>query len=126
MAHAGHARNFEWTLRILAERGHAVHVALDRDMDADVAGRGGLLPSLAAEYPRLTLGPAPARRRRGAELLAEVLRASLDYLRYLEPEFADAAKLRSRAGGWLPERLRAVADRALVRSPRARRAARRA
>ena len=99
MTHPGYARNFEWVVRGLAERGHTVHVAVEKR--AKDPGVDGLLESLAEEDRCITTGLAPAIGRRGGARLAQAIRLWLDYLRYLEPEFAEATKLRD-SGGQAP------------------------
>src|SRR5712691_7472714 len=125
MSHAGHVRNFEWTVRMLAEAGHAVHVGLDQDEKENLAGHSDLLHSLVAEYPTITCDVAPARQKTDWSSVALGAQRWLDYLRYLEPEFTAATKLRSRAGGGLPDSVKRITDGYLARSPEARRAARR-
>ena len=62
MRHAGFARNFESTLRLLAERGHEVHVCFDGPfLHAGDAARPGIVERLAAEEPSVSFGPAPDR-----------------------------------------------------------------
>jgi hypothetical protein len=89
-----YVRNFESTLRMLAERGHEVHVVADvhRQLDpTDLMGR------LCRDYPRIRHSEAPARRSDRVLQLGITLRGALDYLRYLRPEYRDAPKLRHRA-----------------------------
>jgi hypothetical protein len=105
MSHAGGTRNFESTLRGLAERGHAVHLAFDRMEKKNLPGLWDLANALLDEYPLLTSGEAPRPRDIDSDVSSR-LRASLDYMRYLDPEFADAPKLRRRAATWAPPRVR--------------------
>ena len=89
-----YVRNFETTLRLLAERGHQVHVVADvhRQLDhTDLMGR------LCREYPGITHEPAPRTQANQWSQLGIALRGALDYLRYLRPEYRDAPKLRRRA-----------------------------
>src|SRR4030095_10536093 len=88
-----YVRNFESTLRLLAERGHAVHVAADLHHELD---RGDLVGQLSRMHPSITHGAPPAATTGWAHTGYE-LRRAVDYLRYLEPEYAHAPKLRSRA-----------------------------
>lgn len=126
MRHQVYTRNFESTLRMLAERGHSVHVGFDRTQ-TDPPGapiRAELIQRLSREYPdRITYGRVPWRRE-GAwnlesgwfRLEAEVGRAR-DYLRYLDPRYDHAPKLRRRgqkkAGGGIGR----LARLPLVRTP---------
>ncbi|MGH9348922.1 MAG: hypothetical protein ACRD26_16820, partial [Vicinamibacterales bacterium] len=145
MLHAGFVRNYEGVLRELAARGHRVHIACETGrtklddaplLDAVVAAGG------------VTAGPAPvraegvrtflARSDRGAlragdetaaatperwDALAATVRLALDYLRYFEPEYAHAPRLKARAEKRLPHVFRAAADAVAWCGPRARRAA---
>ena len=66
LAHAGLFRNFESTLRGLAEQGHDVHVAFDSERYPSDA-----FAALLAAHPNVTTGPRPSRpptagRRSGA------------------------------------------------------------
>ena len=103
--HLIYTRNFESTLRMLAERGHEVHVALDH-MIADTAGTPfaeELIVRLADEYPGVTYGPAPGRAddtehwTDGWFQLERNVSLWRDYLRYFDPRYDDAPKLRERA-----------------------------
>ncbi len=87
-------RNFESTLRLLAERGHEVHVAYDVLGDE---GETEPIERLAAELPGLSYGRGPRRSKRDPLMrLEQTLGLAADYLRYFEPEYADAPKLRER------------------------------
>lgn len=113
MRHAGFVRNFESTLRLLAERGHEVHVAFDGSSGFYRLGEGtSIIERLAGEHERLTFGPAPERGDDPWFSLSTRLRRSTDYLRYLEPPYEDAPKLRARAERHAPPLVRAVAGAA--------------
>lgn len=117
-------RNFEAVLRELARRGHAVHVAFEGDKEGQDRGQRSLIDELAATHPSITVGTAPVPPRLRAAYSAR-LRGTADYLRYLEPEYAEAHALRARARRHALWGIR-VGERLLVRSPRARRALARA
>ena len=57
MRHGGYVRNFEWVLRLLAERGHRVELGFERARAAGMAerierGRGGFdLPDELVRTP---------------------------------------------------------------------------
>jgi len=96
MSHPGHTRNFESTLRALAEAGHRVHVAFDRQK-GNLPGQADLIAALADTYSSLTYSDAPPRPKHSRWTRASsALRTSIDYLRYLQPELRDAHKLRWR------------------------------
>jgi FkbM family methyltransferase len=95
MRHSGYVRNFESTLRMLCDRGHTVHLAFQ------IAGThwldpGNVTQELCNLYPRFSRGLTPVRED-GWGFAARELRLSLDYLRYLTPEYRNAPKLRARA-----------------------------
>ncbi len=92
----GYIRNYESTLRMLAERGHRVclvsrgaerHVAVDTD---------AFLEGLCAEHPAISVHRFPPRNDEWSPLL-NAARALRNYVRYLHPRFRRAEKLRSRA-----------------------------
>ncbi|MGI8596758.1 MAG: hypothetical protein ACR2LY_05665 [Thermoleophilaceae bacterium] len=126
MRHQVYTRNFESTLRLLAERGHSVHVGFDRSQ-TDPPGapiRAELIERLSGEYPgRITYGRVPWREEGlwnlesgWFRLEAEVGRA-IDYLRYLDPRYRDAPKLRRRAEKKAGGGLGRLARLPLVRTP---------
>ena len=81
-------------LRGLAERGHHIHLAADRD---ESTGGLQLVQTLAATYPNLTYGEAPPRAADDDAWVANHLRLGLDYLRYQHRIFDRAPTLRNRA-----------------------------
>jgi hypothetical protein len=92
--HFTYFRNFESVLRGLAERGHGIHLAADRD---ESTGGLQLVQTLAATYPNLTYGEAPPRAHDDDAWVANHLRLGLDYLRYQHRIFDNAPTLRTRA-----------------------------
>ncbi len=91
-------RNFEAVLRELAQRGDTVHVAFEGDK-ADQPQQHKLIAELADTYETITVGTARVPSGPGPVLRSR-LRGTIDYLRYLEPEYADANALRARARGY--------------------------
>ena len=107
-------RNFESTLRTLADRGHDVHLAFEQvkgeeEPPHDILGRLG-------EHPGFSWGHLPARRPDAWGVLADESRAALNYLRYLEPQFRDAEKLRERARVRAPRLVGALSEDTPVRN----------
>ena len=92
--HFTYFRNFESVLRGLAERGHHIHLAADRD---ESTGGLQLVQTLAATYPTITYGEAPPRAVDDDAWVANHLRLGLDYLRYQHRIFDNAPTLRTRA-----------------------------
>jgi hypothetical protein len=108
-----YVRNFESTLRRLAERGHQVHVVADTHEFLDPSD---LIGRLCRQYPGIThSGPprpqAPYWTRLGVEF-----RKAIDYVRYLEPEYGDAPKLRMRAELTAPVFMAFTVSRQLART----------
>jgi hypothetical protein len=93
--------HFEPTLRLLAERGDAVHVAFERQQPTE----GEVSTELLARYERFTMGSAGADRSADPPL-AHKVRASIDYLFYLGPWFARSPGLRARMRRSAPRVLR--------------------
>ena len=129
-----YVRNFESTLRLLADRGHRVHVVANPHLPESDA----LIARLCGAHAGITHGPAPAVPFTAWSLLGRELRRAVDYLRYLEPAYAGAPKLRlraergapgfvtaalrwplidSRPGRWLLSRALRWSDRAVPRNP---------
>jgi hypothetical protein len=95
LLHPGYLRHFGRPIRLLAERGHEVHVALGR-LEKD-PGDFKLIEQLAADCPTVTYSHAPARRRRdGWRRIGWLVRALTDLARYGYPEYAEAPALRGR------------------------------
>jgi hypothetical protein len=92
--HFTYFRNFESVLRSLAERGHHIHLAADRD---EYVGGQQLVQTLAATYPNITYGDAPPRAADDDAWVASHLRLGLDYLRYQHRIFDQALTLRERS-----------------------------
>lgn len=91
--HAG-VTPFARTLGLLAGRGHHVHVVFKRVKTAESTRD---LKQLADEFPTITFGHVPGGRPSEWDPFARKLRATIDYLRYLQPRYRDAEKLRARA-----------------------------
>jgi hypothetical protein len=113
-------RLFEAVFDELLRRGHHVHVAFEVERDARFAA-SAVFDALSERHNgRLTYGPAPAQAGRVAAVLSRQLRLTIDYLRYLTPEYAAATALRGRARERTWPWLVAAADRAPARRPRGR------
>jgi hypothetical protein len=90
-------RVFEGLMRELLERGHTLDIVIDLQKGGLGARADVLMEALRAEYPgRFSYTMMPERD--DAWLApATALRHALDYVRYLQPQYADATKLRERA-----------------------------
>ncbi|MEJ7891567.1 MAG: hypothetical protein WKF94_02870 [Solirubrobacteraceae bacterium] len=102
MAHPGHARNFEASLRAFAERGHEVVVNLDRSEKPDVPDVGALLDRMAVELPGLSVVSSPLRLKHEPAEVGVRARAALDYLRLTDPALGYSRRLSRRAGRQVP------------------------
>ena len=107
LKHPGSARNLESTLRALGERNHVVELAFET-----LSGEGAerLTDDLIATFPRFSAGRAPKSRDDAWAALSRRFRLSADYLRYLEPEYAEMPKLRERASKSAPGPVRRAFD----------------
>jgi len=93
--HFTYFRNFESVIAALAERGHQVHLAADRE---EALGGRELVDRLAARFPRhVTVGFTPILQWGRYRRLSGALRIGLDYLRYSDPRYETTPKLRDRA-----------------------------
>ena len=100
MKHPAAVRSLDSVLRMLDERGNHVHLAF-----AGIKPEGHrVLQGIADDSRNLTFGSLPSsgspgwsRVRIGWSVLAKTLRLGCDFLRYLEPAYADAPALRARA-----------------------------
>jgi hypothetical protein len=106
----------EGFLRCTLNAGHTVHVALENTKDR--AGRAGgetsVFDVLEDEYSTFSYDPLPVREERWLHT-ATRLRCAIDFLRYYEPEFAQAEILRRRARNRAPWYVRVPAALRLFR-----------
>jgi hypothetical protein len=91
--HCGYYRNFESVVQALAARGHQVHLLAD---EPETFGGQALVERLAEEHPGVTWGAMPLATDEPWFPFAQKLRYALDYVRFLEPRYADVPKLRLR------------------------------
>jgi hypothetical protein len=96
--HYTYFRNFESVIATLATRGHQLHLAAERA--EDLGGRE-MVERLAREHPNVSIGWAPSREDAWG-IFAIRLRMTIDYLRYFDPAYAGALKLRARARERVP------------------------
>ncbi len=96
--HFTYFRNYETVIAELARRGHRLHLAAERE--EDLGGRE-MVERLAREHESVTFGWVPGRDD-GWAAFATKLRMTLDYLRYLDPAYAGAPRLRARARERVP------------------------
>jgi hypothetical protein len=109
----GFLRNFQSTVASLAERGHTVHIVADR---ADKVGGSQLLEGLTAKHRSVTHEVLKSPKRGKWASIAAVTRLTIDYWRYLEPQFEHAGQLRARAEEHVPGIVVAIPRLPLLRS----------
>jgi hypothetical protein len=96
----GFLRNFEPALRLLAARGHQLHLVAERK---DSVGGMKTIENLQSAHPdRITWSYAPGRKDAIWGPLAVQVRLCLDYWRYLDPRYDGSPSLRARAARQAP------------------------
>jgi hypothetical protein len=95
----GFLRNFQSTIRLLAEQGHQIHLIAER---TDAIDGQKMVDSLRADHPSIAYEFVPSTRHRLWYALGTGVRAALDYWRYLDPRWAHSPKLRGRAAEQAP------------------------
>ena len=100
-----YARNLEYTLRHLVERGHRVHAAFEVESNKQ-PHQWELIERLEAELPGLTSGWAARRADDRWRALAGQLRLGLDYMRFYHPRYRTSPSLWVRAGTLAPATVR--------------------
>jgi hypothetical protein len=118
MRHLGSLRIFESALRGLADRGYDLLVLAHR---RDSLEFGTAPETLFADVPQIRWTWEEGQRTAWTEVAATV-RTWLDYLRYFEPRYADAPRLRMRVGERVPALLRRITEWPVVRTEAGRRA----
>ena len=103
MSHAGYVRNFEWALRELVGRGHQVTIAFDsRKAGQSELAAYAQLGRISSECPDIAFAELlPPETPSLAVVATRRVRLIQDYLRYLDPVFSNATKLRRRSSNYL-------------------------
>ena len=104
--HWTYFRNYDAAIRMLAARGHRVHLVVEVE---DKLGGEGAVRALASGTPGVTLGTVPASRPDTWSSVAPRIRLAIDYLRYLDPFYDTAPLRRVRARNRTPRLLAAGA-----------------
>jgi hypothetical protein len=115
----GYLRFFDAVIRLLLERGHSVHLLVERDDHEPNEARWLAEMEQRPGFSCTVTKALYEDRWRG---VATRLRRSADYLRFEGPEFADAPFLVSRARGRAPATLVRLRRLPVVRGERVRRA----
>jgi hypothetical protein len=103
--HFTYFRNYESVVRMLAARGHRVHLAAE---ESEELGGQALVERLAADHSGVTWGFAPDLEDERWFNLAAKIRHGLEYVRFLDPAYDERPKYRYRAEVWTPRVLRAL------------------
>lgn len=98
--HFTYFRNFDSVVRLMAERGHQVHLVAERE---ETLGGRELVDRLAASSPLITVGYVPPRADQRWFSIASVIRKSLDYLAFASSFYDEAPKIRERAWERTPQ-----------------------
>jgi hypothetical protein len=101
-------------LRLLHGRGHDLTLGYEALKSVESHRE---LQDLADDCPGIEFVQLPPMGSSGWVALAAWLRRSIDYLRYLEPRYRDATKLRARAARKTPRAMRNVARAARLTGP---------
>ena len=115
MRHPGVLRNFASTLEALARRNHQIHLVFGQ-VDTEEDDR--LLESLTRTCPAITSGEV--RRKTTWRLwlgVGRVARCSVDYFRYLTPEYDSIVSLKERASAKVIAPMRWLVERRFWRRP---------
>jgi hypothetical protein len=114
MKEPGEVRMLGSVLRLLDQRGHRVHLAFQGIKTSE---SHAALRKLADECPGITFGESPSPGKSQWTYLARSLRFGIDYLRYLEPLYAEAPKLRANAEKQAPLAVRRLGRVASLAGP---------
>ena len=114
MRHLGMFRMYEPTIRELAARGHRVHLALGR---GEALGWGTALDNLLADCSAITWSWLTPSTSAFWFELAKTIRLWADYLRYFQPQYDVAPKLKARAEERVPPLLVRFSSRPAFRDP---------
>jgi hypothetical protein len=115
MAYPGYLRYFDATIRALAERGHDVELYFDRPQKQEEG-----LAATAAMPPNVHVrGDLPDREPQGRVDVRQLRRVT-NFVRYLDPRFANAHYLRDRRAAKLPPQWQQLARRRTLPGPVAR------
>ena len=110
----GFLRNFEPAVRLLAQRGHDIHLVADR---TDNVGGIRTLEVLERDYPARIRHSYVRAQKDGRWLpLATQLRLTLDYWRYLDPRYDHSPSLRARGASQAPAIASSISSSPLLAS----------
>ena len=110
--HFSYLRNFETAIVALAERGHQLHLAVERE---ETLGGREMAERIAARFPNVTLGLYPSRTKNEDQKAVRGLRLGVDYLRFLDARYGRTPHMRARATERAPARVVALSRLPLLR-----------
>ena len=102
-------------MQLLHDRGHRLHLAYQWSKSAESQRE---LDALHEECPGIVFSQLPTAEPSGWGAVADWLRFGIDYVRYLEPRFRDATRLRARAARTAPPAIRRLGRLAAIAGPR--------
>ena len=118
MRHLGMFRMYEPVVRELSARGHRIHLVLGR---GEALGWSTALDNLLADCAEVTWSWSPHSTSAFWFELAKTIRLWADYLRYFQPQYDVAPKLKARAEERVPPRLVRFSTRPAFQKPANRR-----
>ena len=101
MRNPAHVRNFESVLRTLAGRGRRVAVVFEEHKEGEDRAGLALIADLCDEHDALSYEFLPELRLGARGVLRKALHMGQDYLRYFDPPYDGADRLRARAVAFL-------------------------
>lgn len=113
MYHPGFLRNFEGPVRRLLDREHELVLAFERPARL---GEDKLVAELCAAYGNLSTVSLKKPRRTAWGEVAEAVRTTGDYWRYLDPRYRTATALAARAAKKAPSAARRLGQTRLMRT----------
>ena len=117
-----YVRIFEPVIRMLAARGHEVHILAERGERNELSRDwNAAMATLASECPAVTFGWSPMRIEDEWIDLRVMIRLGIDHLRFLEPDYANAPKLAERARTRTPSLVVRLGDAPFFRTRAGRR-----
>ena len=105
--HFSYLRLFESAIAALADRGHDITLAADRE---EAMGGRQMVERIAARFPNVRITEAPGRHAGAWAELAKRLRLGLDYLRFFDARYASTPHLRRRARERVPRVVARLAE----------------
>lgn len=123
VSHVGYLRHYADTIRLLSERGHSIWIGINEGEDAlkrlhvtQADSLNRMVHGMEMADERIRIGQAPTPTGFW-KYTAEVIRKSVDFVRFLDPFFDDSPKLKKRSAGHISVFIRMILT-SLVRGGR--------